>query len=84
VSQFAALLFLAVWHGLHSGYYMCFFMEFLVMKLEKDVRRTCFHGGSFCHAKLKKFRLFYLSVGEDPGEERQDSTLAFPSRLFLD
>nr|CAD7458743.1 unnamed protein product [Timema tahoe] len=37
ISQAAALMFLAVWHGLHSGYYMCFAMEFLVMKLEKDV-----------------------------------------------
>ncbi|ODN06279.1 Lysophospholipid acyltransferase 5, partial [Orchesella cincta] len=35
ISQFAALLFLAVWHGLHSGYYMCFFMEFIVMNSEK-------------------------------------------------
>jgi len=37
VSQGAALLFLAVWHGLHSGYYMCFFMEFLVMNMEKEL-----------------------------------------------
>nr|CAD7202608.1 unnamed protein product [Timema douglasi] len=37
ISQAAALMFLAVWHGLHTGYYMCFAMEFLVMKLEKDV-----------------------------------------------
>jgi lysophospholipid acyltransferase 5 len=37
ISQAAALTFLAVWHGLHSGYYMCFLLEFGVMKLEKDV-----------------------------------------------
>lgn len=37
VSQLAALLFLAVWHGLHSGYYVCFFNEFIVMKFERDV-----------------------------------------------
>ncbi|XP_066996783.2 lysophospholipid acyltransferase 5 isoform X1 [Anabrus simplex] len=37
LSQASALLFLAIWHGLHSGYYMCFFMEFVVIKLEKDV-----------------------------------------------
>ncbi|CAG7819298.1 unnamed protein product, partial [Allacma fusca] len=36
ISQFAALLFLAVWHGLHTGYYMCFFLEFIVMNVEKD------------------------------------------------
>lgn len=37
ISQAAALVFLAVWHGLHSGYYMCFLLEFVIMKLEKDV-----------------------------------------------
>jgi lysophospholipid acyltransferase 5 len=37
ISQAAALVFLAVWHGLHSGYYMCFLLEFVLMKFEKDV-----------------------------------------------
>lgn len=37
VSQAAALLFLSVWHGFHSGYYVCFFFEFIVMYMEKDV-----------------------------------------------
>lgn len=37
LSQFLTLLFLAVWHGLHSGYYMTFLMEFVVMKMERDV-----------------------------------------------
>ncbi|PRD21131.1 UNVERIFIED_CONTAM: Lpcat3 [Trichonephila clavipes] len=36
VSQAAALLFLATWHGLHSGYYVCFLNEFIVMYFEKD------------------------------------------------
>ncbi|XP_020281178.1 lysophospholipid acyltransferase 5 [Pseudomyrmex gracilis] len=36
-SQVITLLFLAVWHGLHSGYYHCFFMEFLVMYFERDI-----------------------------------------------
>ncbi|CAN8004871.1 unnamed protein product, partial [Ixodes hexagonus] len=36
LSQLLALLFLAFWHGLHSGYYLCFFNEFIVMKFEKD------------------------------------------------
>ncbi|XP_035212116.1 lysophospholipid acyltransferase 5-like [Stegodyphus dumicola] len=42
ISQGAALLFLAVWHGLHSGYYVCFFSEFIVMYLEKDVSEIYF------------------------------------------
>lgn len=37
ISQGAALLFLSVWHGFHSGYYVCFLFEFLVMYMEKDV-----------------------------------------------
>ena len=36
-SQFLALLFLAAWHGHHFGYYVCFFMEFIIMIFEKDV-----------------------------------------------
>lgn len=41
VSQLAALLFLSVWHGLHSGYYVCFFMEFIVIYMERDVSYLC-------------------------------------------
>ncbi|XP_018561683.1 lysophospholipid acyltransferase 5 isoform X1 [Anoplophora glabripennis] len=38
ISQLAALLFLSVWHGLHSGYYVCFFFEFLVIHMERDIK----------------------------------------------
>ncbi|KAK5638729.1 hypothetical protein RI129_013024 [Pyrocoelia pectoralis] len=38
-SQAISLIFLAVWHGFHSGYYMCFAFEFVVMYLERDVKR---------------------------------------------
>jgi lysophospholipid acyltransferase 5 len=37
VSHISALLFLAVWHGFHSGYYMTFFMEFMLIHFEKGV-----------------------------------------------
>lgn len=37
ISQLAALSFLAIWHGLHSGYYVCFFLEFIVIYMERDV-----------------------------------------------
>lgn len=40
ISHGATLLFLAVWHGFHSGYYMCFLMEFIVVHFEKEVRLT--------------------------------------------
>ncbi|XP_076749797.1 lysophosphatidylcholine acyltransferase 3 protein nessy [Xylocopa sonorina] len=36
-SQFFTLLFLATWHGFHSGYYACFFLEFIIMYMEKDI-----------------------------------------------
>uniref|UniRef100_H2ZWS5 Lysophospholipid acyltransferase 5 n=1 Tax=Latimeria chalumnae TaxID=7897 RepID=H2ZWS5_LATCH len=36
-SQAATLLFLAVWHGFHSGYFVCFSLEFLIVIVEKQV-----------------------------------------------
>lgn len=36
-SQIMTLLFLALWHGFHSGYYHCFFIEFVVLYFERDV-----------------------------------------------
>lgn len=37
LSHLGALLFLAVWHGFHSGYYITFFMEFMVIRMEKEL-----------------------------------------------
>lgn len=37
ISHISALMFLAVWHGFHDGYYMTFFMEFLLIHFEKEV-----------------------------------------------
>lgn len=37
LSQGLSLLFLALWHGLHSGYLICFQMEFLIVIVEKQV-----------------------------------------------
>ncbi|XP_075699046.1 lysophospholipid acyltransferase 5 [Rhinoderma darwinii] len=36
VSQGAALFFLAIWHGLHSGYLVCFSLEFLIVTAERQ------------------------------------------------
>lgn len=36
-SQVATLVFLAIWHGLHSGYLLCFSMEFIIVNVEKQV-----------------------------------------------
>lgn len=35
-SQFFTLLFLALWHGTRSGYYMTFLNEFLIIYMEKE------------------------------------------------
>lgn len=47
ISHGATLLFLAVWHGFHSGYYMCFLMEFIVMNCEKDIETIFKRNESF-------------------------------------
>ncbi|CAL8086658.1 unnamed protein product [Calicophoron daubneyi] len=36
LSQILTLTFLAVWHGIHSGYYVNFFLEFITVVAEKD------------------------------------------------
>lgn len=41
-SQFVTLIFLAIWHGFHSGYYITFIFEFIVMYTERDVSSTLF------------------------------------------
>ncbi|XP_030370390.1 lysophospholipid acyltransferase 5 [Scaptodrosophila lebanonensis] len=40
ISYAAALGFLAVWHGYHSGYYMAFLMEYLIVSTEKQIERV--------------------------------------------
>ncbi|KAI8384492.1 MBOAT, membrane-bound O-acyltransferase family-domain-containing protein [Radiomyces spectabilis] len=39
ISQFAALAFLAIWHGFHPMYFVTFFMEFLTTICEKILRQ---------------------------------------------
>lgn len=36
LSQLFTLLFLALWHGIRSGYYMTFFNEFIIIYMEKE------------------------------------------------
>jgi lysophospholipid acyltransferase 5 len=37
ISQAAALGYLAFWHGFHSGYFVSFIIEFLVIRFEKEL-----------------------------------------------
>lgn len=38
LSHFLTLMFLALWHGLFVGYFTCFFGEFVIMLMEKQVQ----------------------------------------------
>lgn len=39
LSQLLTLVFLAIWHGFHSGYYVTFLFEFVVVHLDRDAAR---------------------------------------------
>lgn len=56
-SQLMTLLFLALWHGFHSGYYHCFFMEFLIMYFERDVSIYDRDSSKFNRLFIRLFRL---------------------------
>ncbi|KAG1656882.1 Lysophospholipid acyltransferase 5 [Nymphon striatum] len=47
ISQSVTLIFLAVWHGFHSGYYICFFTEFFVVNMEKGMASVLYRFPSF-------------------------------------
>ena len=36
LARLMTLFYLALWHGLSSGYYMAFFVQFLGVKFEKE------------------------------------------------
>jgi len=40
ISQVTTLIFLALWHGWHPGYYLTFFNEFAVMKFEAEFTKV--------------------------------------------
>lgn len=42
LSHLLTLQFLAVWHGLFPGYFICFFAEFLIMMMEKQIMNMCY------------------------------------------
>ena len=52
VSQLSALVFLAVWHGWHSGYYLTFFNEFIVINFEKDFSAIWAKSSKFVVLKM--------------------------------
>lgn len=68
ISYAAALGFLAVWHGFHSGYYMAFLNEYMTVTVEKQVSIDA-------NSKRKKrftqtFICFYYLVCQRLGENQ--------------
>uniref|UniRef100_F6VQS7 Lysophospholipid acyltransferase 5 n=1 Tax=Ornithorhynchus anatinus TaxID=9258 RepID=F6VQS7_ORNAN len=63
LSQGITLLFLALWHGLHSGYLVCFQLEFLIIIVERQatqlIRESPFLSALADVTLLKPF--FYLA-----------------------
>jgi lysophospholipid acyltransferase 5 len=57
LSQVITLSFLAIWHGLCSGYFLCFFFELFPITFEKQILRLC-----DTNAFIKKIRERYLWV----------------------
>ena len=41
-SQLGTLVYLALWHGIHTGYFHNFFMEYIIMFAEKGVGTSLF------------------------------------------
>ena len=69
ISQASVLLFLAVWHGFHSGYYVCFVFEFLVIYLEKDVRHL-FHAVFMFEYQNDRQQFFSIAYNFNPRQQR--------------
>ena len=58
-SQIGVLVFLSLWHGFHSGYYVTFAMEFFGVVLEKDVSITIDFKLKLNHTEYKVLPIFY-------------------------
>ncbi|KAH0547447.1 lysophospholipid acyltransferase 5 [Cotesia glomerata] len=77
-SQFLTLVFLAIWHGFHSGYYVTFFNEFIIMYFERDIasalkknqsiQATASHplGGILIWIILKLYTLVFMGYAFIP------------------
>ncbi|RVE43584.1 hypothetical protein evm_011768 [Chilo suppressalis] len=62
LSQFFTLLFLALWHGIRSGYYMTFFNEFIIIFMEKEFESIVSKTSTYQRlwASYFKYPLYFL------------------------
>lgn len=82
-SQLATLAFLAVWHGLHSGYYLCFFQEFIIMYLEKDVSTFCKNCLNFLRDSHDRLFFFFLFLQLKPVLTKNEKLRSLVNGSFL-
>lgn len=61
ISQAASLLFLAVWHGFHSGYYICFSLEFIFVTFERQFQ-SMYDKFSKNHQQLLQSNLIQVLI----------------------
>uniref|UniRef100_H2ZMU1 Lysophospholipid acyltransferase 5 n=1 Tax=Ciona savignyi TaxID=51511 RepID=H2ZMU1_CIOSA len=59
VSHLSALYFLAIWHGIHEGYFTCFTYEWLTMTVEKPLFALLRQSTRIQNIKSSKF-FFWL------------------------
>jgi len=61
-SQSLTLLFLAIWHGYHSGYFVVFFQEFIIIYWERKVMSALAQYPSFISLCCDTWLWYPLSV----------------------
>ncbi|KAG9304485.1 hypothetical protein G9A89_020049 [Geosiphon pyriformis] len=77
ISSIATLFFLAIWHGIHPGYFMTFFLEFLDVETEKrwSKRLTPYttpiydekNKSNLIIKLVKRLHLFFCWLGQTSG-----------------
>lgn len=66
LSQLFTLVFLAIWHGIRSGYYVTFFNEFIIMYMEKELesilKRTTLYEQMWANTYSRYFLYIVLKM----------------------
>ncbi|XP_053624462.1 lysophospholipid acyltransferase 5-like [Plodia interpunctella] len=66
LSQLLTLLFLAIWHGIRSGYYVTFFNEFIIIYMEKELesilKKTIIYEKMWSNVFIKYLMYIFLKM----------------------
>lgn len=86
-SQLGALVFLALWHGFHSGYYVCFAIEFAVMIFEREVKKneqiTKQIFSQFIHKLIASKSLLQMEPVFSNSEKFQNFARTLPGQILI-